>query len=326
MMEPLRTPARRRRFTPAAAAVALAASAFVVYAGVSAQAWRSSETQLRSSLVRMPQPRVGVAGLTRRSAASLGRRVLPPCRATMPEALLFDCDGVLVDTEKDGHRVAFNRAFQEKGLGFQWEVDQYGKLLEVGGGKERMTAYFNEVGWPGDWPADDAGRQARVKELHLLKTDIFSKMVTTGELPLRPGVERLVTEALDRGVTVACCSTSNEKSVQAVVNLLPPEKAKEFTIFAGDVVPRKKPDPAVYLLASKELNIPPERCAVIEDSHIGKCAGKDAGMTVIVTKSGYTANEDFSGADAIVDELGDPGRIQVSMDTIAELMPSPLTS
>jgi len=249
-------------------------------------------------------------------------RMLAPLRAVYPEALLFDCDGVLVDTEKDGHRVAFNRAFQEKGLGFEWSVEKYGQLLEVGGGKERMTVYFNEVGWPVNWPTDDAERQAKVKEIHLLKTDIFSDMINSGELKLRPGVTRLVKEALDRGVTVACCSTSNEKSVSAVIKLMEPELAGKFTIFAGDVVPKKKPDPAVYLLASEQLGIPPSKCAVIEDSHIGKCAGKSAGMTVIVTKSGYTDGEDFSGADAIFDELGDSGQEKVTIDSIAELMPA----
>eukprot|EP00467_Chlorarachnion_reptans_P023693 CAMPEP_0114509438 /NCGR_PEP_ID=MMETSP0109-20121206/13212_1 /TAXON_ID=29199 /ORGANISM="Chlorarachnion reptans, Strain CCCM449" /LENGTH=323 /DNA_ID=CAMNT_0001688595 /DNA_START=232 /DNA_END=1203 /DNA_ORIENTATION=+ len=255
------------------------------------------------------------------SAAS-ARRLLKPSRAQMPEALLFDCDGVLVDTEKDGHRVAFNRAFEKMGLGFEWGVEEYGKLLEVGGGKERMTAYFNQVGWPANWPEDETQRSAKVKEIHLLKTDIFSKMINSGELALRPGVERLVSEAISRGVKVACCSTSNEKSVAAVVDLLPSDKASQFTIFAGDIVPKKKPDPAVYILASEKLGVPPERCAVIEDSHIGKCAGKSAGMTVVVTKSGYTGDEDFSGADAIVDELGDPGNEKVTMDFIANLMPS----
>jgi len=184
-----------------------------------------------------------------------------------------------------------------------------------------MTAYFNQVGWPQDWPTDAEERARRVKEIHLLKTDIFSEMITKGELQLRPGVKRLVSEAISNGVKVACCSTSNEKSVSAVVDLLGEEKAKEFSIFAGDIVPKKKPDPAVYLLASKELGIDPSRCAVIEDSHIGKCAGKSAGMTVVVTKSGYTGNEDFSGADAIVNELGDYGNEQVTMKTISNLMP-----
>ncbi|GAB5370296.1 hypothetical protein AAMO2058_001480300 [Amorphochlora amoebiformis] len=261
---------------------------------------------------RVGPGRIGLRGMKARMAS---------VKARMPEALLFDCDGVLVDTEKDGHRVAFNRAFAELGLGFEWSVEKYGQLLEVGGGKERMTAYFNEVGWPEGWPEDAESRAAKVKDIHLLKTDIFSFMIASGELKLRSGVERLVGEALAKGIKVACCSTSNEKSVSAVVNLMAPEKSREFRIFAGDIVPKKKPDPAVYLLASERLGISPSDCAVIEDSHIGKCAGKAAGMTVLVTKSGYTANEDFSGADAIVEELGEgPG--SVTINTIAGLMPS----
>lgn len=237
-----------------------------------------------------------------------------------PEALLFDCDGVLVDTEKDGHRVAFNRAFKEKGIDLEWGVERYGKLLEVGGGKERMTAHFNEMGWPAGWPEDADGRAAKVKEIHLLKTDIFSEMIKKGELALRPGVQRLVDEAVKKGIQVACCSTSNEKSVAAVIDLMPDELSSKFSIFAGDMVDKKKPDPAVYLLASEKLGIAPAKCAVIEDSHIGNRAGKSAGMTVVVTKSGYTGGEDFTGADQIVDELGDSGNM-VTIDSIAGLMP-----
>ncbi|KAL8166099.1 hypothetical protein V2J09_007598 [Rumex salicifolius] len=232
------------------------------------------------------------------------------CAATssaVPAALLFDCDGVLVDTERDGHRISFNDTFSEKGLGVTWDVDLYGELLKIGGGKERMTAYFNKVGWPEKAPKTEDERKEFVASLHKRKTDLFMALIEKKLLPLRPGVAKLVDQALGKGVKVAVCSTSNEKAVSAIVSfLLGPERAEKIQIFAGDVVPRKKPDPAIYILASNTLGVDPSRCVVVEDSAIGLAAAKAAGMKCIVTKSGYTADEDFENADAVFDCIGDP--------------------
>ncbi|KAK9845703.1 hypothetical protein WJX81_000087 [Elliptochloris bilobata] len=233
-----------------------------------------------------------------------------------PEALLFDCDGVLVDTEADGHRVAFNQAFKEKGLDHVWDLKLYGKLLEIGGGKERMTAYFSEHKDREPFCSLRAleDRKAFVAELHRLKTDIFMRMVESGAMPLRPGVRRLVGEAMAEGVPVAVCSTSNERAVSAIVRvLLGPEVAAAMRVFAGDCVPRKKPDPAIYLLAASELSVDPARCIVIEDSRIGMLAARAAGMRCIVTTSSYTAGEDFAAADAVFDCIGDEGDERFSL-------------
>ncbi|KAG0626276.1 hypothetical protein M758_2G116000 [Ceratodon purpureus] len=233
--------------------------------------------------------------------------------AALPDALLFDCDGVLVDTERDGHRVSFNKAFQEKGLQVTWDVELYGKLLEIGGGKERMTHYFDGVGWPEDVPESE--RKAFVAGLHKRKTDLFMDLVESGELPLRPGVATLIDEALSQGVPVAVCSTSNERAVSAIVRvMLGDERADVMKIFAGDVVPRKKPDPAIYELAAKTLDVQPGKCVVIEDSHIGLRAAKAAGMVCIVTKSGYTENEDFATADAVFPCIGEPPSQNFNLD------------
>ncbi|XP_020578410.1 haloacid dehalogenase-like hydrolase domain-containing protein At3g48420 isoform X3 [Phalaenopsis equestris] len=226
---------------------------------------------------------------------------------SLPAALLFDCDGVLVDTEKDGHRISFNETFDEMGLRVTWDVKLYGKLLKIGGGKERMTAYFNQTGWPEKAPKTEEERIAFVASLHKRKTELFMALIEKKLLPLRPGVERLIDDALTKGVKVAVCSTSNEKAVSAIVSfLLGPERADKITIFAGDVVPRKKPDPAIYLLAANTFCVEPSRCVVVEDSAIGLAAVKAAGMKCIITKSGYTAEEDFADADAIFDCIGDP--------------------
>lgn len=216
------------------------------------------------------------------------------------EALIFDCDGVLVDTERDGHRVAFNRAFTELGITAQWTAELYGELLTTAGGKERMTRYFSEAGWP----ASVTDRDAAIKTLHKRKTDIFTELIETGSLPLRPGIARLVDEAIAARISLAVCSTSNERAVTRLVEvMLGRERAERISVFAGDVVAAKKPDPAIYTLAAETLALDPSCCVVIEDSHNGLAAAKAAGMNCIVTKSSYTAEEDFRLADIVVPDL-----------------------
>ncbi|MFB2554043.1 HAD family hydrolase [Ensifer soli] len=223
------------------------------------------------------------------------------------EALIFDCDGVLVDTERDGHRVAFNEAFAELGLDTVWSVERYGELLLTAGGKERMRRHFDETGWPASHP----DRDALIASMHRLKTEIFMRLISTGALPLRPGIERIVDEAIADGITLAVCSTSNEKAVQAVVDvMLGPERSKKITVFAGDVVAKKKPAPDIYTLAATTLKLAPENCVVIEDSNNGLRAAKAAGMNCIVTVSSYTGEEDFSLADRVVDDL-DAGNVTI---------------
>jgi len=228
------------------------------------------------------------------------------------DALIFDCDGVLADTERDGHRVSFNKAFKEKGIDCEWSVEKYGQLLETGGGKERMTAHWNEAGWPQGYEGD--ARVELVKELHKRKTELFNELICAGEIPLRAGVLRLVDEAIAARVTLAVCSTSNEVAVTNIVEtLMGPERAAKFTIFAGDCVPQKKPAPDIYLLARDTLKLDAAKCMVVEDSHIGHLSAKRAGMGCIVTKSSYTAEEDFSLADAVVDELGETGPVTLEL-------------
>lgn len=223
------------------------------------------------------------------------------------QALIFDCDGVLVDTELDGHRVAFNRAFSEKGLSDQWSAERYGELLSTAGGKERMRRHFDET----KWPIEETHRDDFIKELHRLKTDIFMGLIQNGELPLRAGVARLVDEAIAENMKLAVCSTSNERAVQGVVDvLLGPDRSHHIKVFAGDVVARKKPDPAIYQLARDHVSVDAEKCVVVEDSHIGLSAALGANMKCIITKSSYTTNEDFTGARMVVSDL-DEGMISL---------------
>ncbi len=223
------------------------------------------------------------------------------------QALIFDCDGVLVDTERDGHRVAFNAAFKAIGWTTEWSVERYGELLTTAGGKERMRRYFDEIGWP----VPEAERDAAIASLHKLKTDLFMELIESGALPLRAGVARIVDEAIAAKLKIAVCSTSNERAVQAVVDkMLGAKRSQHIKVFAGDIVAKKKPDPAIYDLAAQDLGLDPKKCVVVEDSNNGLRAAKSANMNCIVTISSYTAEENFKLADRVVLELGDlPNRV-----------------
>lgn len=220
-------------------------------------------------------------------------------------ALILDCDGVLADTERDGHLVAFNRAFEELGMPFRWSAEEYGPLLRVGGGKERMRAYLAEH------PEIDLGGPEEVDALilraHKRKSEIYVDLVESGALPGRPGIARIVGEALDAGWQVACASTSAEKSVEAVLASVvgPEQRARMAGVFAGDVVAAKKPAPDIYLLAAEALGRTPDEIVVIEDSQSGAAAAAAAGMSHVVTVSHFTADDDFPAASVVVDVVGD---------------------
>ena len=234
------------------------------------------------------------------------------------KALIFDCDGVLVDTEKDGHRVAFNRAFAQKGYDFQWDVGLYGELLNVAGGKERMRHYFEKRGWP----VDVTDREDFIKKMHRLKTENFMEIIESGQIPLRPGIKRIVDEAINDNIILAVCSTSNEKAVNLIVEkLLGAERKKHFkAILAGDVVSKKKPDPEIYNLVKDRLGLKGNECMVVEDSQNGLLAAKGAGMHCIITISGYTGNEDFSEADVVFDDLGNEPSTRVTLRTLEKII------
>jgi HAD superfamily hydrolase (TIGR01509 family) len=213
-------------------------------------------------------------------------------------ALIFDCDGVLADTERDGHRPAFNQAFAEAGLDVTWDEEEYGRRLKIGGGKERIASLF-----------DDAGAERdRIAALHKRKTAIYKEIVRSGRLPGRPGVARIVDEALAAGWTLAVASTSAEESVRAVLeHVVGPDTAARFAVFAGDVVPAKKPDPGIYLLTLEELGVAADDAIVVEDSRNGLLAAVGAGLRCVVTLSSYTGEEDMREAALVLTSLGDPG-------------------
>ena len=225
-------------------------------------------------------------------------------------ALIFDCDGVLADTERDGHRPAFNETFAEVGLPVNWSEAEYADKLRIGGGKERMASLLTpEFVAAHGLPADPAGQKELLADWHRRKTARYKEIVRSGQLPGRPGIARVVAEAIGAGWTLAVASTSAEESVRAVLeHAVGADHAARFSVFAGDVVPAKKPDPAIYDLAVGELGIDRGDAVVIEDSRNGLLAAVGAGLRCVVTVSSYTAEEDMSEAVMVVSSLGDPGQ------------------
>src|ERR1700744_691790 len=174
-------------------------------------------------------------------------------------ALVLDCDGVLADTEQYGHLVAFNQTFTEFGLPVHWSLEDYRAKVLIGGGKERLASLLTpEFVAAAGLPADPAGQQAAVAAWHKRKTEIYTELVTSGAVPPRPGIARIIGDALAAGWRVAVASTSAEPSVVATLRRAAgDELAAQVKVFAGDIVKHKKPAPDIYLVALDWLQLPP---------------------------------------------------------------------
>ncbi|MBC8520068.1 MAG: HAD family hydrolase [Gammaproteobacteria bacterium] len=220
------------------------------------------------------------------------------------KAIIFDVDGTLADTERDGHRVAFNLAFADAGLDWVWSEEMYGRLLAVTGGKERIRHYI-ELEEPEYPTVDDLS--AWIASLHASKTEHFVSLLQAGEIPLRSGVRRLLTEAHEAGVTLAIATTTTPQNVSALLEhaMFPGAESWFKIIGAGDIVPNKKPSSDIYDYVLAELGLSAAECIAIEDSHNGLSSSLEAGLTTIVTVNGYTEAEDFTGAALVLDQMGE---------------------
>ncbi len=223
-------------------------------------------------------------------------------------ALIFDCDGVLAETERDVHLPAFNQAFSEFGVPVHWSNDEYAAKLRVAGGRERMaTSVSPELAGTLGGPAGEEGREELLQRLHARKTEITAEILALRPPRARPGVPRLIAEAHRAGWKLAVASTSAEATVQLVVRgALGAPLAAALVILAGDVVSSKKPDPEIYELAIATLGTSRDDAIAIEDSRNGLLAAKAAGLACVITESDYTRDEDFSEAALVMTSLGDP--------------------
>ena len=223
------------------------------------------------------------------------------------QALVFDVDGTLADTERDGHRIAFNRAFAEAGLEWEWSVELYGSLLSVTGGKERIRHYLDTVNTEWPRPADLA---SYIAGLHKRKTAHYMAMMAEGAIPLRTGVRRLIDEARAAGMRLAIATTTTPENVSSLLASTLPEGAIDWfeVIGAGDIVPKKKPAPDIYAWVLQELGLHGDDVVAFEDSGHGVSSAAAAGIDrIVVTVSDYTVDQDFSAATVILDQLGEPG-------------------
>lgn len=218
--------------------------------------------------------------------------------------LLFDVDGTLADTEEI-HRQSFNKAFQQADLDWEWSQALYGELLAVTGGKERIKHYL-ATHRPGFVPPLNLGEY--VAGLHAAKTDIYTRAMASGELPLRPGILRLLEEARDAGLRLGIATTTTPANVTALLqHSISPEAIGWFDVIAaGSVVPAKKPAPDIYRFAMQAMDVSADECLAFEDSENGLRSARDAGLETLITTNEYTQNHDFTGAAMVVDMLGEP--------------------
>ncbi len=215
------------------------------------------------------------------------------------KAIIFDVDGTMAETE-EAHRTAFNQAFAEAGRDWHWSIDDYRELLKVTGGKERIRHFAGTTG--------EAASDNFIADAHARKNEIYAELVDQGAAALRPGIDRLISEARSCGIATAIATTTSRTNLAALLD-------RHFgvgslghfdAVVTGEDVARKKPDPEVYMLALEILNLEPHDCIAIEDSHNGLMAAAACGIAVLATPSLYTAGEQFDGAIGLRSDLDEP--------------------
>lgn len=221
-------------------------------------------------------------------------------------ALLFDVDGTLADTE-EVHRQAFNAAFRAAGLDWSWDRDLYHQLLAVTGGRERIRYYLD------NFRTDDLTKRISdgyIARLHQAKTVNYTGALARGDVPLLPGVERLMLEARAQGLRLAIVTTTTPANVTALLEHSFSHDTSDWfdVIAAGSIVPNKKPAPDIYNYALEQLALPASQCLAIEDSANGLRSARDADVDALITVNRYTEDHDFSGAALVLDHLGEPGQ------------------
>jgi HAD superfamily hydrolase (TIGR01509 family) len=230
----------------------------------------------------------------------------------MLRALIWDVDGTVAETERDGHRIAFNHAFETLGLPWHWGVSLYGELLHVTGGRERLLRFMQGRA---DVPASGAGRDALARELHRRKNDAYAALVAQGGLEARPGVRRLMDECRSAGVALAVATTTSTSNVQALFSSLFGTAWRErfAAVVCAEDAPEKKPHPQAYRLVLARLGVAADEAFALEDSPNGLLAARAAGLRCGITRSTYFSDADFEGAAWVCDDLDTPPPMTLSV-------------
>lgn len=242
------------------------------------------------------------------------------------KAVIFDVDGTIAETERDGHRVAFNRAFEAFGLEDCWDEEFYGELLQVSGGQERLKYYLDTYR-----TSENVGRdhQQMASAIHKLKNSALIDIIENLEILPRPGIIRLMDELYQAGITIAIATTGSRVWVEPLLKKILGSQRWErlCPVVTGDDVDRKKPDPQTYEIALFRLGITASEAIAIEDSRNGLLSAFRAEISCVITPSSYLKKDDYSEAALVVNELGDPGesiqvissRYEISVDTVVSL-------
>jgi HAD superfamily hydrolase (TIGR01509 family) len=217
------------------------------------------------------------------------------------QAIIFDVDGTLADTE-EAHRIAFNQAFADNQLGWNWDVALYDKLLKVTGGKERIKYFVSDFleGYTRPANFDDF-----VLHLHKAKTAHYTAMLAEGRIPLRPGIRQLIADMRARGIKLAIATTTSPENVAGLLEVGLGRDWKSYfaSIGCGDIVPHKKPAPDIYHWVLDELHLDAADCIALEDSENGLRSSLAAGIKTFVTTNFYTRNQNFAGAAGVFEDL-----------------------
>jgi HAD superfamily hydrolase (TIGR01509 family) len=225
-------------------------------------------------------------------------------RTPIPKAVVFDVDGTLVDSERNGHRVAFNEAFTAADLPYHWDERTYGDLLRLTGGKRRLRSFLSQQGHP------DRQAAALAETLHRDKTELFREMCVQGRIPPRPGVVRLLDELTAAGITIAVATTGTRAWVDPLLDrAFGPDRFA--LVLTGTEVPVLKPHPDVYIEALRRLGVDGNQAAAVEDSANGMVAAHAAGLACLVVVNDYTADQALAQADVVVDGFGRPGAARI---------------
>lgn len=215
------------------------------------------------------------------------------------EGVIFDVDGTLVDSERYGHRVAFNLAFEDFGLAYHWDEEEYGRLLRTTGGQRRIDGYLAARG------IGEEERSRLAPALHARKTAIMTELIEGGRIVARPGVKRLLTELSDVGWRLAVATTGSRGWVERMLATTLGEFSFEVVV-TGDEVASRKPDPEAFAVALRRLGLPAHRAIAVEDSAEGLASATGAGLACVVVANGYTLDHDFAAAGLVLDGFGEP--------------------